>query len=752
MGIYRGELSFETAVAKLLPHQRQFIGSPLRNVAYVGGVGCVAAETVVADVPVAEWLGGEIKGRIASSAFIKGRADLYRVTTRSGKQVVVTSEHRFLAPTGWCPLSRLRVGDVIAADDSERAASVLGTPEDFQEHCCVDSRRRGELLHPARAAFLHKLPPPHSSAFDDSAWVLYDRLSIVNYATRARECASFGCPGVPIADEPLRLWGRLDSLVECSSGTPPTGSGRLSHHMGARVVMDASASSTSSGDSSTCRRFLPCAYVDTFWDEIQDIQFVRHGQFYDLAVPGFEHYSAQGLWHHNSGKTVALCLSAILNGANEPDGFSLIGRLNMPALTNSTMKTFLELIHPEDGDWKPSEKRFIFRNGHEVVFLHLDISDPKVSGHIKSMNLSGAYIDEATEISEDIYFLVQSRLRRKTAPRHLLRLASNPAGHDWVWRHFFDPNRSAKLVKLNLGITATTFDNVHLSGEYVENMLATWPADWQERYIHGHFSDFSDLVYKEFNERTHVWDSGRPHEFFGGSNLPPLTWPTLVGIDIGSDTEHDPWAIVLIAVAPDGSLFQFGEVYGRGLLIAEIADRMWRLMEARPTPDMAYDYSNRQCALELAEHGIHGQPAIKDVQPGLFKTNQYMHVDVRLKHPFNFALEGAPRYFVAAHCVETIKELTSYKWAKDRSGNPTGKPAHENSHSPDAVRYAIHTYRPLPEKMAVVEPWQNPRLDEMSRLYWHDVEKHKREGEKLRPPLRFQRPMRGIFNRPRVIQ
>lgn len=452
-----------------------------------------------------------------------------------------------------------------------------------------------------------------------------------------------------------------------------------------------------------------------------------------------------------SGKTVALCLSAILNGANEPDGFSLIGRLNMPALTNSTMKTFLELVHPEDGDWKPSEKRFIFRNGHEVVFLHLDISDPKVSGHIKSMNLSGAYIDEATEISEEIYFLVQSRLRRKTAPRHLLRLASNPAGHDWVWRNFFDPSRSDKLRRLNVGITATTFDNTTLSQEYVDNMLATWPKDWQDRYIYGNFSDFSDLVYKEFSERTHVWDSSRAWPFFLNSNLPPISWPTLVGVDIGSDTEHDPWAIVLIAVAPDGSLFQFDEVYGRGLLIAEIADRLWAKMGERPIPDMAYDYSNRQCALELAEHGIHGQPAIKDIQPGLFKTNQYMHIDKRLRHPFSGA-EGAPRYFVASHCTDTIKELTGYKWAKDRSGNATGKPAHENSHSPDAIRYAIHTYRPLPEKMEVQSAWENPKLDELSRLYWREAERHQREGERLKPPLRFLRPNRSLFRRPKVLQ
>lgn len=436
-----------------------------------------------------------------------------------------------------------------------------------------------------------------------------------------------------------------------------------------------------------------------------------------------------------SGKSIGLCLAAILNGHDDPNGFSLVGRLNMPALQDSTMKTFLELVLPHWGDWKPSEKRYTLKNGHEFIFRHLDTTDPKVSGHIKSMNLSGAYIDEATEVSEDIYYLILSRIRRKNCKHHVIRLASNPAGHDWVWRHFFDVNRKPALLKSNLGITASTFDNVHLPKQYMDNMLSTYPPDWAERYLYGSFADFSDLIYKEFSDRTHVWNSQQRHACFGNDFLPPRSWPVIVGIDIGSDAEHDPWAICLISVGPDGSLFQFDEVYGRGLLIAEIATQVHQKLAGR-IPDMAYDYSNRQCAMELAEHDIHGQPAIKEVRPGLFKTAQYMHMDERLSHPF-IPQKGAPRYYVASHCHNTIRELTGYKYAKDRSGNSTEDPAHENSHMPDAIRYAIHTFRPLPEKMKPPAAWENPALDELSRLYWY--EEAKKQAKKY--PERGSEPM-----------
>lgn len=451
-----------------------------------------------------------------------------------------------------------------------------------------------------------------------------------------------------------------------------------------------------------------------------------------------------------SGKSVVLCLLAILNATRDPNGFSLIARLNYPALENSTMRIFLELVPERYGDFLPTAKIFRFINGHEIKFHHLDISDPKVAGPIKSMNLSAAYIDEATEISQDIYLLVDGRVRRKTPSYNMVRLASNPAGHDWVWRMYFDPNRREAWQR-NFGINCSMMDNQNLPAEYVENARSSWPEDWQQRYVYGTFADFSDLIYKEFAEASHVWDSRKQHDIFGGLNDPPADWPVIVGIDIGSDTEHDPWAIVLISVAPDGSLYQFDEIYGNGLLIANIADQLFSKLGERGRPDVAYDYAQRQCAMELAECGIVGQPAIKEVDPGIFKTAQYIHIDPRLKHPFGWSGEGAPRYFCSNRCVQTIDEMTSYKWAKDRSGNATGKPAHEHSHSPSAVRYAIHTFRPLPEKPRVQAVWENPELSALSREFWKQQAQKPKERDGNAPLLRFARANRHLFTRPAVV-
>ncbi len=429
-----------------------------------------------------------------------------------------------------------------------------------------------------------------------------------------------------------------------------------------------------------------------------------------------------------AGKSISLSVMAILNALKEPNGFSLIGRLNIPALRDSTMRTFLELCPIDQlagglAGWKPSEGRVTFANGHDVVFKHLDLSDPKVSGHLRSMNLSHAYVDEMTEITEETYFLLQGRLRRKTTERHLLRGASNPNGQDWVWRHFFSPHRKAD----HRGILAPTYENVNLPQDYLDNLENIYPADWKERFLRGSFAEFSDMVYKDFSDATHSWNPSGSWEVFAGRGNPPDDWPVIVGMDIGGGDEGDPWAIPIISVAPDGSLYQFAEVYGTGLRVAPIAQQLHAYLEGRSLYGLAYDYAQRAAAIELAEYGIPGVPAIKEVTPGLMKTAQYMHVDGRIEHPF-LGRMGAPRYFVSLACPNTIRELTSYKWGKDRQGRPTGEPSHANSHSPDGVRYAIHTFRPEARELPLPKRWEKEGLTPASREFWRTEDK---EEEKL---------------------
>lgn len=443
-----------------------------------------------------------------------------------------------------------------------------------------------------------------------------------------------------------------------------------------------------------------------------------------------KYFAAAYVGGEGAGKSVALCTSCICNAIIEPNGLSLLGRLNMPALESTTMRTFLELVPADMGEWAEAKKTWTFSNGHPVIFRHLDISDPKVTGHIRSLNLSFAGVDEQSEISEEVFFMLTGRLRRKNVNRRIYRGSSNPAGHDWQWRNFFDPDRREDLKELNLGIGAASMENVFLPEEYHTRRKCLYPPDWYDRFVLGSFTDFTDLIYKEFSDVTHVWNDELGQEIFGGLPYPPLTWPVFAGMDVGGGEEGDPWAIPIASLAPDGNLYQFAEIYGSELRVRPIAEQFQEHLAGRMLEGMAYDYAQRAAAIELEDYGVSGQAAIKDVKPGLFKVAQYMHIDPRLTHPFT-GKEGSPRYFVAKSCANTIRELGTYKWAKDRSGNAKNEPSHANSHCPDGIRYLIHTFRPLPAELLQPKKFENKNLDVASRLYWHRVELQK-EKEPLR--------------------
>jgi hypothetical protein len=420
-------------------------------------------------------------------------------------------------------------------------------------------------------------------------------------------------------------------------------------------------------------------------------------------------------------------------------------------LRETTQSTYLALCPREIvretlevRDGKPN--KLLFKNGSEVLFRHLDITDADIQGWIRSLNLTSFLVDQAEEISEGTFNTLVGRLSLKTEPMvQFGRLVLNPAGHDWIWQRFFNPKRKEVWHK-NAGFALKTTDNAHnLTAAYLTSLTDNYPADWAERFINGSFAEFSDAVYKEFNPDIHVWDS---MEW-----LPPKEWPVIVGMDIGG---IDPWSLSFIAVEPKtGTLFLFDEMYQASILVRDIADKFNEIMEDRVLDGLAYDYENQQAALELGECGVGGAPAIKEVRPGIFKVGQYLHPSKSV--PLRLFSEGkilespgpGPRLYISNRCENHIRELGSYKWEKDRKGDLTGKPQDGNDHSCDSLRYAIHTFRPEPTAAEDPKAYENPNLDVKSRLYWHRAAIH---AEQERKETARQLVRSPFSRRPSVIQ
>lgn len=124
--VYAGE-----AHQKFLPAAAEG-EEPSRRGFFIGD-GCVAAGTRIYNpqteehTPIEQLVGKQhtvmsltergFEPCVAVCTFLKGVADLYRVTLEDGRTIVATREHRFLTPAGWQTLGGLAAGDRLACAD-----------------------------------------------------------------------------------------------------------------------------------------------------------------------------------------------------------------------------------------------------------------------------------------------------------------------------------------------------------------------------------------------------------------------------------------------------------------------------------------------------------------------------------------------------------------------------------------------------------------------------------------------------------
>jgi hypothetical protein len=134
-----------------------------RAVDLIGGIGCISGDTLINGVPAKELQNSPntvetLIGELTSSpVYLKGQANLYRVTTRRGKRIVVTGMHRFLTQKGFYPLQSLRCGDFVAIRDTENDCHDWGKPKGYQSRYCEDFHHDDAIPHPFSVFVLDRL-------------------------------------------------------------------------------------------------------------------------------------------------------------------------------------------------------------------------------------------------------------------------------------------------------------------------------------------------------------------------------------------------------------------------------------------------------------------------------------------------------------------------------------------------------------------------------------------------------------------
>jgi hypothetical protein len=226
------------------------------------------------------------------------------------------------------------------------------------------------------------------------------------------------------------------------------------------------------------------------------------------------HYERHMFGAMGSGKTYAVCAEAIAWCLEQPGIRGLVTRKTIPELRDTTETVFFDVLPDElFKAGTPSRigghyESFTFPNGSKVLFRGMD--DWKKH---KSLNVGFIAWDEMDEIDEESYVGMLTRLRqrdptaegRRYGAREITRRgtwgASNPAGHNWIWKRFVQAKaEAAPHHERRQYFKSTSFDNYYLTDDYYEGLLAM-PEAWIKRYVLCQFDDFAGQIYEAWDAR-----------------------------------------------------------------------------------------------------------------------------------------------------------------------------------------------------------------------------------------------------------
>lgn len=393
-----------------------------------------------------------------------------------------------------------------------------------------------------------------------------------------------------------------------------------------------------------------------------------------------------------SGKTLIGC-TTILAWAVLYPGDYLVCRQFFPELKMTTYKTFLEICPPElilENRVADMQIRIKGVNGKTSNIYFRPAEEPD---KFRSLNLSGFYLDEGNQVSEEAFMLLQGRLRGGGIRKGII--TTNPKGHDWIYRWFVKKDHLTNedfKAQFQL-IMAPSTENIHLPDGYVAGMLASWSEERVQREIYGSFDAFEGSVYPEFRRDLHVV---RPFRI-------PHDWQRHIRVDHGY---RNPACFGFYAVSPDGEVYMYRELYVREYLIEQLIKGDKK--ESKPgmldlvSKDEKFETAKIDPSVK-ATRGRRGgseydeyleywpkkfpplQLAQNDVALGIQRVKSYLKIQPKTNKPL---------LYIFSNCVNTIEEFCSYQW-EEQSAASSGKKAESekprklNDHAMDQLRYFI---------------------------------------------------------------
>ncbi|MET0063215.1 MAG: phage terminase large subunit [Candidatus Thiodiazotropha endolucinida] len=326
-------------------------------------------------------------------------------------------------------------------------------------------------------------------------------------------------------------------------------------------------------------------------------------------------------------------------------------------LSDTTVRTFFDWIEERIGKWNSQEMSFHIKNDQmDAEFLFRALDRPGDVKKLKSLELTGGWVNEAVEVPRAVIDMLQGRVGRYPAQRDGgptwsgVMLDTNPPDIDHWWYQLFEEKRPEgwSIYKQPSALCLEAENLNNLPPEYYKRLLQGKSDQWVDVYVHGKYGFVSDgkPVYPEFNDNIHV-----------ASEIlePDANEPLYVGLDFGLTpaaviTQRlgtGRWVVLEEIATEEMGAVRFSEILGRKLR------ENYAGYGVRTTGDPAGDQraqTDEKTPFDILNaNGISAQPA---------DTNDFvLRRETVAKHLTTLTMDGKPSLLISPNCLMLRKGM-----------------------------------------------------------------------------------------------
>lgn len=437
------------------------------------------------------------------------------------------------------------------------------------------------------------------------------------------------------------------------------------------------------------------------------------------------------------GKSMAILAEAYTCARETPGSYGVLFRRSFPELERSLILKSRQMFPRTVCKYNEMTHRWTIRPERPGPDSFLDFGFAKTvkeaRENYKSAEFNFLGIDEATLNEWEIISFLISR-SRSSIPGHKPRIVmgTNPGGVGHVWaKEYFginDPRYPPEIPftpppteddpdpLTRCFIPAKLSDNPRLSEndpKYRQKLMLL-PLNERKMQMDGDWTVFEGRFFPEFSAKNVV----APESILDRQGQMPKHWKYYRSVDYGYS---DPFCCIWFAVAPDGHVYAYRELYLKLLRDKEqvqlVKDNSFEPIEYT-TCDPAMKQKNASGVSPYENYALAGVvmvPSINDRVMGWMAVRNLMAT-----HP-----DGTPILKVFSNLKKTLGEINDAVHSDDPKHTDDINIHSRRDHAIDTLRYWAVS-RPSTPSEPAEDPYRH--LDEASRREWIANDKRVREA------------------------